>query len=497
MSINQTLDHLMARFPGEAFTFDDVSLVTRYADFLPADTTLATRFTRNIGLHIPFVSAAMDTVTESGMAIAMALLGGIGVIHKNLPADRQAALVGRVKHHLNGLIADPITFTDDLTLGDILATKKEKGYGFTGFPILDRDGTLVGILSSKDIKFARDLAAPVTQYMTHDVVTGAPGTTLQQAYDIMQQNKVGKLPLVEGGKLVGLYSYEDVRTLVEDEQPLYNRDSRYRLRVAAAVGPDDHERVEALVQEHVDAVVIDTAHGHTRGVIETTAWVKKHYPDLEVVAGNIATAEAAVALRAAGADAIKVGIGPGSICTTRVVTGVGVPQLTAVYECANAVEEAIPVISDGGIRHSGDVPKAITAGASTVMMGARLAGTDESPGEKIIYQGRQYVSYRGMGSLGAMHEGMGSRERYGQLHADEAELVPQGIEGIVPYSGTVKHVLVQFCGGLQSALGYCGCRELADLRKHGAFVRVSGAGTHEGHAHDVTVTKEAPNYRKP
>ena len=494
--MNPTLDRLMAQFPCEALTFDDVSLVTRYADFLPADTNLATPFTRNIRLNIPFVSAAMDTVTESNVAIAMALLGGIGVIHKNLPINRQAAIVGRVKHHLNGLIADPITFTDDLTLGDILAIKKEKRFGFSGFPILDRDGNLVGILSSKDIKFARDLGAPVTQFMTHEVITAPPGTTLQQAYDIMQQNKVGKLPLVEGGKLVALYSYADVRTLAEDEQPLYNRDSRYRLRVAAAVGPYDHERVEALVDEQVDAVVIDTAHGHSKGVIETTAWVKEHYPDVEVVAGNIATAEAAVALRDAGADAIKVGIGPGSICTTRVVTGVGIPQLTAVYQCAHALEETIPVISDGGIRHSGDVPKAITAGASTVMMGSRLAGTEESPGEKIIYQGRQYVSYRGMGSLGAMHEGLGSRERYGQLHADEDELVPQGIEGIVPYSGTVKQVLVQFCGGLQSALGYCGCRTLAELRKEGTFVRISAAGSHEGHAHDVTVTKEAPNYRQ-
>ena len=496
MSINPHLDRLMAQFPCEALTFDDVSLVTQYADFLPDETDLTTRFTRRITLNIPFVSAAMDTVTEAPMAIAMAMLGGIGVVHKNLPVERQAEIVGQVKHHLNGMITHPVTFTDDLTLQDILDEKKRKGYGFSGFPILSRDGYLVGMLSSKDIKFARDRSRPVSEFMSRELITATSETTLQEAYAVMQRNKIGKLPLVRQGRLVGLYSYADARTLIENEEPLYIRDEQYRLRVAAAVGPYNHERIEALVAEEVDAVVIDTAHGHTKGVIETTSWIKKRYPDLDVVAGNIATGEAAVALRDAGADAVKVGIGPGSICTTRVVTGVGVPQISAVYECAAALEESIPVISDGGIRHSGDVPKALTAGASAVMMGSRLAGADESPGEKIIYQGRQYVVYRGMGSLGAMHEGLGSRERYGQHDVDLQDLVPQGIEGIVPYGGTVKQVMTQYCGGLRASLGYCGCRSVAALRQGGRLVRISGAGATEGHAHDVTITKEAPNYRK-
>ncbi len=496
MSINSHLDNLMAQFPHEALTFDDVTLVTQYADFLPPDTDLQSRFTRNINLNIPFVSAAMDTVTESKMAIAMAMLGGIGVVHKNLAVDRQVEIVSRVKHHLNGLIAEPVTFTDDLILGDIMAEKKRHGYGFSGFPILNQGGKLVGMLSSKDIKFARDLNAPVTQFMTAELITAEPGTTLQEAYTIMQQNKVGKLPLVKDGVLVGLYSYADARTLIENEEPMYIRDEHHRLRVAAAVGPYDHARIEALVDAEVDAVVIDTAHGHSKGVIETTSWIKKSFPAIDVVAGNIATAEAACALRDAGADAVKVGIGPGSICTTRVVTGVGIPQVTAVYDCAQALGEEIPVISDGGIRHSGDVPKALVAGASSVMMGSRLAGTEESPGEKILYQGRQYVVYRGMGSLGAMHEGKGSRERYGQLDVEQNDLVPQGIEGIVPFAGTVQQVMTQFSGGLQASLGYCGTPTVAELRKLGRFVRISGAGATEGHAHDVTITKEAPNYRQ-
>ena len=496
MSINSHLDSFMAQFPHEALTFDDVSMITQYADFLPPETELASLFTRGIQLHLPFVSAAMDTVTEADMAIAMAMLGGIGVIHKNLPAARQAELVSRVKRHLNGRIDHPVAFRDDLRLEEILATKKEKGYGFTGFPILDRDGMLVGILTSKDIKFARDRTAPVTRYMTRQLITAPPSTTLQQAYEIMQRNKIGKLPLVQDGKLVGLYSYADARTLIENEEPFYNRDALYRLRVAAAVGPYDHERIEVLVAEGVDAVVIDTAHGHTRGVLETTAWIKQHHPAVEIVAGNIATGEAAVALRDAGADAVKVGIGPGSICTTRVVTGVGVPQIRAVYDCAHALEESIPVISDGGIRHSGDVAKALVAGAGSVMMGSILAGTEESPGEKIIYQGRQYVVYRGMGSLGAMQDAMGSRERYGQQSVDEKDLVPQGIEGIVPYAGTVRQVMTQYSGGLRASLGYCGARSLADLRRRGRFVRISNARSREGHPHDITVTKEAPNYRQ-
>ena len=496
MGINARLDNFIAQFPSEALTFDDVSLVPGYADFLPAETELVTRFTNSVTLNIPFVSAAMDTVTESQMAIAMAMMGGLGVVHKNLSAGEQAEVVSRVKHHLNGLIANPITFTDDLTLGDILEKKERKGYGFNGFPILNDAGKLVGIVSSKDFKFARDRSTPVSSIMTKNPIAAPPGTSLQEAYEIMQHNKVGKLPLVEGGKLVGLYSYADVRILTENEEPLYNRDSQYRLRVAAAVGPYDYDRIDALVEMEVDVIVVDTAHGHSQGVIETTAWCKRKFPNVDVVAGNVATAEGALALRKAGADGIKVGIGPGSICTTRVVTGVGVPQISAVYACTCAVNDEVPIISDGGVRHSGDVTKALTAGASCVMMGSTLAGSEESPGEKIIYQGRQYVSYRGMGSLGAMHEGAGSRERYAQHHVKEDDLVPQGIEGIVPFAGTVKQVMTQYSGGLRAALGYCGCRNVDALRKSGHLVRVSSAGRREGHAHDVTVTKEAPNYRQ-
>ncbi|MBI3985527.1 MAG: IMP dehydrogenase, partial [Lentisphaerae bacterium] len=321
-----------------------------------------------------------------------------------------------------------------------------------------------------------------------------PNTTLTEAYEIMQTHKIGKLPLVDGGRLVGLYSYSDVKTLVENAEPQFNRDSKHRLRVGAAVGPNDQERVAALKEKDVDVLVIDTAHGHSRGVIEMCRWVKSHYPDIDVIAGNIASGDAALALRDAGADAVKVGIGPGSICTTRVVAGVGIPQITAIYECAKALQGSVPVISDGGIRFSGDVPKAIVAGADTIMMGSVLAGTEESPGEKIIHQGRQYVVYRGMGSLAAMKSARGSRERYGQADAREDELIPQGIEGIVPFSGTVSQVLTQFCGGLKSALGYCGSRTLSQVKELGTFVRVSLAGVREAHPHDVKITKESPNY---
>ena len=495
MSLNANLDQFMRAFPHEALTFDDVSLVAHYADFLPADADLTTRLTRNVHLNMPMLSSAMDTVTESRMAIAMAMLGGIGIIHKNLSAERQAALVREVKHHLNGLIGSPVTFQADQTLGEIQAVRRQKGYSFSGFPILDDAGRLVGILTASDIKFARDHGVRVRDVMTTDLITAARGTTLQQAYDIMVKNKIGKLPLVEHGKLIGLYSFADVSTLIQNIQPLYNRDAEYRLRVGAAVGPADQERVAALAAQHVDVLVIDTAHGHTKGVLEMTRWIKQHHPRIDVIAGNIVTAEAALALRDAGADAVKVGIGPGSICTTRVVTGVGVPQISAIYNVVHALEESIPVIADGGIRYSGDVTKALVAGANTVMMGSRLAGTEESPGEKILYQGRQFVVYRGMGSLGARQANKGSRERYGLADAPADELVPQGIEGMVPFAGTVKQVLTQFCGGVRSAMGFCGCRTIDELRARGQFVRITGAGASEGHAHNVTITKEAPNYR--
>ena len=495
MARNQFIDAFMQQFPFEGLTFDDVSLVTQYADFLPDDAHIDTRFTTRIRLNMPFVSAAMDTVTEEHMAIAMAMLGGIGVIHKNLSIEDQTRAVAEVKHYLNGLIANPVAFRTSDTLETIRHVRAEKGYKFNGFPILDGKNRLVGLLTSTDVRFSRNPNAPVTELMTSKIITAPPGTSLQQAYDVMMKNKIGKLPLVKNGKLVGLYSFSDVKSLVENERPLYNRDNKYRLRVAAAVSHSDHKRVEALADSDVDAIVVDSAHGHSRGILDMVAWMRAHHPEIDVIAGNVATAEGAIALRDAGAHAVKVGIGPGSICTTRVVCGVGSPQISAVYECARALEGSIPVIADGGIRHSGDVPKILVAGADNVMLGSVLAATEESPGEKIIHEGRQYVVYRGMGSLAAMREGKGSRERYAQTSTNPDDLVPQGIEGIVPYSGTVKQVMVQYCGGLRSAMGYCGCREISELQARGRFVRVSLAGLAESHPHDVKIIKEAPNYR--
>jgi len=494
MSHNKYIAGFMKTFPHEGLTFDDVSLITQYADFLPGDTDIASRLTRNVGVKIPFLSAAMDTVTEAKMAISMAMLGGIGVIHKNLDPEVQAQHVSHVKHHLNGLITDPITFNVGDTLETIAIRREEKGYNFNGFPILDDDGKLVGILTSKDIRFSRSKRAKVTDIMTAITITAKPDTSLRQAYDLMQQHKIGKLPLIEDGKLVGLYSYADVRRLIENEEPLFNHDDKHRLRVAAAVGPGDYERAEILDDNNVDVLVVDTAHGHSKGVIEMVSWVKDKFPHIDVIGGNIATGEAALALRDAGADAVKVGIGPGSICTTRVVAGVGIPQISAIYSAASALKGDIPVIADGGVRNSGDIAKALVAGADSVMMGSVLAGTEESPGEKIIYEGRQFVIYRGMGSLDAMKSREGSRQRYGLSNDDD--LVPQGIEGMVPFSGTVDKVMKQYCGGLQASLGYCGARNIAALKENGQFVRVSSAGALEAHAHDIKITKEAPNYRR-
>ncbi|MEI6970775.1 MAG: IMP dehydrogenase [bacterium] len=494
--MNQYVEDFMAQFRFEGLTFDDVSLVTAYADFLPDEAGIASKLTRRITVNIPIVSAAMDTVTEKDMAIAMAMLGGIGIIHRNLPQLEQAKQVATVKHHLHGLIRDPIVFRDTDTLDVVLERKKKKGYAFSGFPILDADEKLVGILTGADIKFARDEKVRVSEIMTSQVISAPEGTTLQDSYQIMKMHKIGKLPLVKGGKLTGLYSFSDVKTLVDKSDTMINRDDKYRLRVGAAVGPADHERIEALAAEEVDVVVVDTAHGDSKGVVEMVKWIKQHFPAVDVIGGNIATGQAAINLMKAGADAVKVGIGPGSICTTRVVAGVGVPQITAIHECAKALKGEIPIVADGGIRHSGDIPKAIVAGADTVMIGGLLAGAEESPGEKIFHQGRQYVAYRGMGSLGAMKENQGSRSRYLQAKTPEDELVPQGIEGIVPYAGPVRKAMVQFCGGLKAALGYCGCRTIPELKERGRIVRVSLAGLAEAHPHDVKIMKEAPNYRQ-
>ena len=496
MHVNAQVAAFMRQFPYEGLTFDDLTLVTRYADFLPDETSLATHLTSRISLNIPFVSAAMDTVTEAGMATAMAMLGGIGVIHKNLPPEVQAQHVRRVKHYLNGLIMKPVVFRSTDTLDYIRQYREDHHLSFSGFPILDDQDRLVGIVTSSDIRFAKRTATRVSEVMTKNVITAAPGTTLEQAYALMMENKIGKLPLVDGeGRLVGLYAFTDVLELVENAQPLYTRDSRYQLRVAAAVSAGDYARTEMLADEQVDVVVVDSAHGHTKGILDMVSWICKHFPDIDVIGGNVATAEGAVALRDAGAHAVKVGIGAGSICTTRVVCGVGIPQITAVFKAAEALENSIPVIADGGIRLSGDVPKALVAGADTVMLGSILAGTDESPGEKIIHEGRHYVVYRGMGSLAAMKDGKGSRQRYGQDNVKDDELVPQGIEGIVPLAGSVKKIMTQFCGGLRSTLGYCGARTIAELKRDGLFYRVTNAGVREAHPHDVKIIKEAPNYR--
>jgi IMP dehydrogenase len=496
MHINTQVAAFMKQFPFEGLTFDDVTLVTRYADFLPDEANLSTRLTSRVSLNMPFVSAAMDTVTEAGMAIAMAKLGGIGVIHKNLPAEEQAQHVKRVKHYLNGLILKPVAFRASDTIDYINTYRDENNISFSGFPILDDKGCVVGIITSTDLKFAKKTVQRVSEVMTTQLITAAPNTTLEQAYLKMMENKIGKLPLVDKqGQLVGLYAFTDVQELVENAQPLYTRDSRYRLRVAAAVSAGDYLRAERLADEEVDVIVVDSAHGHSKGILDMVTWIKKKYSDIDVIGGNVATAEGAVALRDAGAHAVKVGIGPGSICTTRVVCGVGIPQITAVYKAAEALEGSIPVIADGGIRLSGDVPKALVAGADTVMLGSILAGTEESPGEKIIHEGRHYVVYRGMGSLAAMKEGKGSRQRYGQDNVKDDELVPQGIEGIVPLSGSVKKIMTQFCGGLRSTLGYCGARTIAEMKKDAALYRVSSAGVREAHPHDVKIIKEAPNYR--
>jgi len=487
----------MEAFKYKALTFNDISLETHYADFLPAEANVSSMFSRNISLNIPFISAAMDTVTENTMAIAIALAGGIGVIHKNLSAEQQAIEVGAVKHYLNGLITEPVVFNENMKIAELLEHKRRKRLNFAGFPIINNENKLVGIISSRDIKFISDYSMTIKNVMTEKPIVGTADTTINEAFDIMRKHRIGKLPIVDhNGELLGLYSYQDVRALKENLNPGYNRDKHHQLRVAAAVGPYDEKRIEALVQAGVDALVIDTAHGHSKGVVETVKLVKKQYGQIDVVAGNIGTGKGAKALLNAGADAIKVGVGPGSICTTRIVAGVGVPQVTAVYNAQKAINGEVPIIADGGICYSGDVAKALAVGASSVMMGSVLAGTDESPGEKIIHQGRSYVVYRGMGSLDAMKGAKGSRERYGQEDVlDARKLVPQGIEGLIPYRGKVADVLHQYVGGLRYSLGYVGTRTIAEMQQKATMVIVSGAGQQEAHPHDIKVVKDAPNYQ--
>jgi IMP dehydrogenase len=481
---------------GEGLTYDDVLLVPAYSEVLPRQVSIKTKFSRNITLNVPIVSAAMDTVTESAMAIAIAREGGIGVLHKNMTIDEQAAEVRKVKRAESGMIQDPVTLKKTATVGDAQKTMRE--YSIGGIPITDSKGKLIGIVTNRDLRFEKNFSRPLSEVMTSkNLVTVAQGTSLQEAELILQKSKIEKLPVVdEDGKLLGLITFRDITKLTQ--KPNANKDEFGRLRVAAALGitPDAVVRAEALVNAQVDAVVIDTAHGHTKGVVAVLKAVKKRFPKLDVVVGNIATAEAAKYLVKAGADAVKVGIGPGSICTTRVVAGVGFPQFSAVLEVAAAIKgSGVPVIADGGIRYTGDIPKAIAAGADSVMLGSLLAGTKESPGETIIYEGRKFKSYRGMGSVEAMKKG--SKDRYFQdVEDDIKKLVPEGIVGRVDYKGELVESMTQFIGGLRAGMGYCGSKNIETLKETGRFIKITASGINESHPHDVTITQESPNYSR-
>ena len=481
------------KFLFEALTYDDVLLLPAYSEVLPREVSTSSRLTRNIWLNIPIISAAMDTVTEADLAIALAQEGGIGIIHKNMTIAQQAAQVRKVKRSESGMIIDPVTLKNNATLGDAQRIMKEFKIG--GIPVIDNDGRLVGILTNRDLRFQKQTTRPVNEIMTKDnLITAKEGISMEEAESILQEYKIEKLPIIDqNGKLIGLITYKDI--LKRKSHPLASKDSLGRLRVGAAVGvtPDLLDRVQALVQVGVDVISIDTAHGHSKGVIDALKSVKKAFPTLDVIVGNIATGEAAVALAEAGADAVKVGVGPGSICTTRIIAGVGMPQLTAVYEAAKALQKYdVPVIADGGIRYSGDVAKAIAGGASTVMIGSLLAGTDEAPGEMIILEGRKFKSYRGMGSLEAMEDG--SKDRYFQDAEDDIKkLVPEGIVGRVPFKGSVTEILYQMVGGLKAGMGYCGASSIEAMQQ-AKFVKITSAGVKESHPHDVSISKEAPNY---
>ena len=481
---------------GEGLTYDDVLLVPAYSDVLPREVNIQTKFTRNITINVPIVSAAMDTVTESSMAIAIAREGGIGVLHKNMTIEQQAQEVRKVKRAESGMIIDPVTLPLSAIVIDAKNAMREHKIG--GIPIVDDAGILKGIVTNRDLRFEHDNERAIVEVMTKEnLITASVGTSLKGAESILQQNKIEKLLIVDDQyKLRGLITFRDITKVTQ--KPIANKDNFGRLRVAAALGVtgDAVDRAEALVNAGVDAVIIDTAHGHTKGVVTVLKAVKKSFPELDVVVGNIATAEAAKYLVAAGADAVKVGIGPGSICTTRVVAGVGFPQFSAVLEVAEAIKgSGVPVIADGGIRYTGDIPKAIAAGADCVMLGSLLAGTKESPGETIIYEGRKFKSYRGMGSVEAMKQG--SKDRYFQdVEDDIKKLVPEGIVGRVPYKGDLDESIHQFIGGLRAGMGYCGSKDIDTLKNTGKFVRITASGINESHPHDVAITKEAPNYSR-
>jgi IMP dehydrogenase len=481
---------------GEGLTYDDVLLVPAFSEVLPREVNIQTKFTRNITINVPIVSAAMDTVTESAMAIAIAREGGIGVLHKNMTIEQQALEVRKVKRAESGMIIDPVTLPLTAIVKDAKNAMREHSIG--GIPVVDEHGLLKGIVTNRDLRFEHENKRPIVEVMTKDNLVTAPvGTSLKDAEAILQENKIEKLLIVNDNyKLEGLITFRDITKLTQ--KPIANKDTYGRLRVAAALGVtgDAVDRAEALVNSGVDAVIIDTAHGHTKGVVTVLKAVKAKFPNLDVVVGNIATAEAAKYLVEAGADAVKVGIGPGSICTTRVVAGVGFPQFSAVLEVAAAIKgSGIPVIADGGIRYTGDIPKAIAAGADTVMLGSLLAGTKESPGETIIYEGRKFKSYRGMGSVEAMKQG--SKDRYFQdVEDDIKKLVPEGIVGRVPYKGELFESIHQFIGGLRAGMGYCGAKDVETLKETGRFVKITASGINESHPHDVTITKESPNYSR-
>lgn len=481
---------------GEGLTYDDVLLVPAYSEVLPREVSISTKFSKNISINVPIISAAMDTVTESAMAIAIAREGGIGVLHKNMSIEKQAAEVRKVKRAESGMILDPVTLPVTAVVSDAKNLMRE--YSIGGIPITNDAGKLIGIVTNRDLRFEKNNQRSISEVMTSEkLITVSEGTSLEQAEIILQRHKIEKLPVVkEDNTLVGLITFRDITKL--SQKPIANKDQFGRLRVAAALGvtSDVIERTNALVQAGVDAVIIDTAHGHTKGVVDVLKKVKSKFPNLDVVVGNIATAEAARYLVDAGADAVKVGIGPGSICTTRVVAGVGAPQFSAVLEVAAAIKgSGVPVIADGGIRYTGDIPKAIAAGADSVMLGSLLAGTKESPGETIIYEGRKFKSYRGMGSVEAMQHG--SKDRYFQdVEDDIKKLVPEGIVGRVPYKGELTESMTQFIGGLRAGMGYCGAKDIETLKNNGKFIRITTSGINESHPHDVFITKESPNYSR-
>lgn len=481
------------RLLADALTFDDVYLVPGHSTVLPRDVNTATRLTRNLRLNVPILSAAMDTVTEARLAIVMAQCGGIGIIHKNMSYEQQAAEVRLVKKFEAGVIRDPLTVRPDATIREVMRITRE--HGISGVPVVDNQ-ELVGIVTSRDMRFEKKHDDPVKNIMTRKdrLITVKEGASEDDVLALLHKYRIEKVLVVNDAfQLRGLITVKDIQKARDN--PYSAKDGSERLRVGAAVGVggDTEKRVAALVEAGVDVLIVDTAHGHAQSVIDRVAWVKKNFPDTQVIGGNIVTGDAALMLRDAGADAVKVGVGPGSICTTRIVTGVGVPQITAIDLVANALKDDIPLIADGGIRYSGDVPKAIAAGASTVMLGSMFAGTEESPGEVELYQGRSYKSYRGMGSLGAMEKG--SSDRYFQDASDPEKLVPEGIEGRVPYRGSIRNIIHQLIGGLRASMGYCGCGTIEEMRTRPQFVRVSGAGIREAHPHDIEIVKEAPNYR--